>query len=337
MIRRWVRVAAVSAVVGVVGVLVWANRAELPAAGRALATARGGWLLVGTLVLVLWWAVWLLLYLACRRLAGVGGYAEVTRLVPVAVGAVALNLVVKSGGLAGLALFALEGRRRGMPAGRVAGAYVLAAALADVAFVVTLGAAVVVVWVDGQLTRGEVVAVGVFLVFLAVRVGAVVAAFRDRDLLRWLWTLPARGWDRVRRRSARGYDTATADEFFDAVTLVRTRPGAALPALGYAACIDVLGAAMLWAALAAVGGGNRPVLALVAYAISALFGVVGVLPGGLGFVEVGTAAVLVSFGVPVGLAAAAVVLFRVWDYWLPAAVGGALAWWVRHRVAGVVL
>jgi uncharacterized protein (TIRG00374 family) len=92
----------------------------------------------------------------------------------------------------------------------------------------------------------------------------------------------------------------------------------------------------LWAALAAVGGGNRPVLALVAYAISALFGVVGVLPGGLGFVEVSTAAVLVSFGVPLGLAAAAVVLFRVWDYWLPAAVGGALAWWVRHRVAGVV-
>jgi hypothetical protein len=45
-----------------------------------------------------------------------------TRLAPVAVGAVALNLVVKSGGLAGLALFLLDGRRRGTPAGRVAGA-----------------------------------------------------------------------------------------------------------------------------------------------------------------------------------------------------------------------
>jgi uncharacterized membrane protein YbhN (UPF0104 family) len=173
-------------------------------------------------------------------------------------------------------------------------------------------------------------------VFLAVRVGAVVAALRARDLLRWLWTLPARAGDRLRRRSARVYDTVTADEFFDAVTLVRGRLGTALPARGYAVCIDVLGVAMLWAALAAVGGGNRPVLALVAYAVSALFGVVGVLPGGLGFVEVGTAAVLVSFGMPVGLAAAAVVLFRVWDYWLPAAVGGALAWWVRRRVAGVV-
>jgi hypothetical protein len=51
----------------------------------------------------------------------------------------------------------------------------------------------------------------------------------------------------MRRRSVRAYDTATADESFDAVTLVRRRPGVALPALGYAACIDVLGAAMLWA------------------------------------------------------------------------------------------
>ncbi len=155
--RGWLGVVAV---VGVVGVLRWVNRAELPAAGRALAAARGDWLLVGTLVLVLWWVVWLLLYLACRRLTGVGRYAEALRLAPVVVGAVALNLAVKSGGLAGLALFALDGRRRGTPVGRVTGAYVLAAVLADVAFVVTLGAAVVVVWVDGQLTHGELGAVG---------------------------------------------------------------------------------------------------------------------------------------------------------------------------------
>ncbi|MDQ3887380.1 MAG: hypothetical protein M3308_10340 [Actinomycetota bacterium] len=223
MARSWLGVAAVVAVVGVVGALLWVNRAELPATGRALVTARGDWLLVGTLVLVLWWAVWLLLYLACRRLTGVGGYDEAIRLAPVAVGAVALNLAVKSGGLAGLGLFALDGRRRGTPVGRVIGAYVLAAVLADVAFVVTLSAAVVVVWVDGHLTHGELVAVGVFLVFLAVRVAVVLAAFRDRALLRWLWTLPAQAWDRLRGRSARAYNTAPADEFFEVIKLVRSR------------------------------------------------------------------------------------------------------------------
>jgi len=332
----WIRVVTAVAVLGAVGVLVWVNRAQLPAATHALVTARPVWLAVGTVVLVLWWTAWLLLFLACRRLAGVGGYADAVRLAPVAVGAVALNLLLKSGGLAGLGLFALDGRRRGLPAGRVAGAYLLAAVLADVAFAATLGAVVVVVWIDERLTRGEVVAVAVFAVFLAVRVVAVVAAARDRVLLRRLWTLPARAWDRVRRLPAREHDTAPADEFFDAVALVRGRPAAALPALGYAVCVDVLGAAMLWAALAAVGGGDRPVVAVVAYAMSVLFGIVGVLPGGLGVAELGAAAVLVSFGVPVGIAAAAVVLFRVWEYWLPVVVGGTVAWWVRRRVAGAV-
>jgi uncharacterized protein (TIRG00374 family) len=245
-------------------------------------------------------------------------------------------LVVKSGGLAGLVLFALDGRRRGIPAGRVAGAYVLAASLADVALVVTFCAAVAVLWVDGQLTGGELVALAVFAVFVAARIAVVLSAVHDRELLRRLWTLPARTWDRLRRRPARVYGTASADELFDAVALIRRRPGMALPALGYAVCVDVLGAAMLWAALAAVGAGNRPVLALVTYAISVLFGIVGVLPGGLGFVEVGAIAMLVSFGVAVGLAAAAVVLFRVWEYWLPVAVGGTAAWWLRRRVVEAV-
>lgn len=90
-----------------------------------------------------------------------------------------------------------------------------------------------------------------------------------------------------------------------------------------------LGVVMLWAALAAVGGGDRPVLALVAYAITTLFGIVGVSPGGLGFVEVGAVAVLVS----VGIAAAAVVVFRVLQFWLPVAVGVVVSWWLRRRGA----
>lgn len=106
---------------------------------------------------------------------------------------------------------------------------------------------------------------------------------------------------------------------------------AVLPAVGLAVAVDLLGVVMLWAALAAVGGGDRPVVALVAYAISTLFGIVGFLPGGLGFVEFGAVAVLVSFGTPVGVAAAAVVVFRVLQFWLPVAVGLAVSWWLGRR------
>lgn len=145
------------------------------------------------------------------------------------------------------------------------------------------------------------------------------------------WTLPARAVDWVLRRPAREHNVTGADELYDAVGLLRRRPVAVLPAVGCAVVIDLLGVVMLWAALAAVGGGNRPVVALVAYAISTLFGIVGVLPGGLMFVEVGAVAVLVSFDTAVGVAAAAVVVFRVLQFWLPLAVGLAVSWWLRRR------
>ncbi len=328
---RWVSITCPAVVLLCVAALLWVSRHELPAVGRVLDGAQRGWLVGGVLLLGCWWVAWVLLHAASRRALGVGGYAETGRLIPVTLAAVALNLAVKSGGLAGLAAFAADARRRRLPRGPVSGAYLLAAAFADVGFIVTLAAAVALTSINGQLTRPEVAAVVVFVVFLVMRVAILVAALRSRDALRRVWTMPARLWAWLRRSPARQPDTVAADELYDAVTLARAHPTLALPALVFAIGVDVVGAAMLWAALAAVGGGNRPAVALVAYAISVLFGVVGVLPGGLGFVELSAAAVLVSFGTPTAVAAATVVLFRVWEFWLPLALGTAVAGWLRRQ------
>ncbi|MDQ3764846.1 MAG: lysylphosphatidylglycerol synthase domain-containing protein [Actinomycetota bacterium] len=326
-----VRIASSAVVLVCVTAVLWANRGELPVVGQVLGGAQRGWLVGGVLLLGCWWVAWVLLHAASRRALGVGGYAETGRLIPVTLAAVALNLAVKSGGLAGLAAFAADARRRDLPRGPVSGAYLLAAAFADVGFIVTLAAAVTVTWMNAQLTRPEVAAVALFVVLLVMRVVVLGAALRSRDALRRMWTMPARLWDWLRRGPRRHPDTVTADELYEAVSLVRARPRLALPALGFAIGVDVVGAAMLWAALAAVGGGNRPAVALVAYAISGVFGVVGVLPGGVGFVELSAAAVLVCFGTPTAVAGAAVVLFRVWEFWLPLALGAPVAGWLRRQ------
>jgi uncharacterized membrane protein YbhN (UPF0104 family) len=71
-------------------------------------------------------------------------------------------------------------------------------------------------------------------------------------------------------------------------------------------------------------------LVLPASAVVAIFGlsqVVGGLPGppgGLGFTEVGLAAMLGYAGIPGAVAASPVLVFRVVSYWMPA-IGGALA------------
>ncbi|MGH3897296.1 MAG: lysylphosphatidylglycerol synthase transmembrane domain-containing protein [Pseudonocardiaceae bacterium] len=330
---RGLRWAGAVLVIAALAALVWVHRGELPATGRALREADPGWLAVGVMALALSWLTWVFLHVLCRKLVGVGGFAEMIPLVPVTVAALALNLAVKSGGLAGLAVFVADGRRRGLSTARVSGAYLVAAVMTEVAFVVTLATGIVVVWVDGRITRPEVAAVMIFVVMLAAHVTVLLAAVRSLELLRRLWTLPAWTLDWMLRRPARPHDVTGADELYKAVGLLRRRPVAMLPAAGCAVAIDLLGVVMLWAALAAVGGGDRPVVALVAYAISTLFGIVGVSPGGLGFVEIGAVAVLVSFGATVGTAAAAVVVFRVLQFWIPVAIGVLVSWWLRRRGA----
>jgi uncharacterized protein (TIRG00374 family) len=322
--------------VGALAALVAADRADLPAAARALREAHPGWLSAGAACLLTWWGAWVLLHATSRRAAGVGSDADLARLVPLALGAVAVNSAVKSGGLAGVALFDGDGRARSLSRGRVHAGYLLALAFTEVAFVVTLALGVVLARRDGQLTHGEVAAVAVFLVFLVVRGGALVAAVRSREALRRTWSAPVRLWDRMRRRPARDHDVAAADEFYEAVALLRARPAAAVVPLVAAVAVDLAGVAMLWTAIGAVGGGNRPGTALIAYVVSALFGIVGVLPGGVGFAEVGVMTVLVSSGTPTGVAAAAAVVFRVWEFWLPLAVGAPLAWWSRRAQPAVV-
>ncbi len=126
----------------------------------------------------------------------------------------------------------------------------------------------------------------------------------------------------VLRRSVRYRpDPDRADELFEAIALVKRRPRSVVPAALAAVAIDLVAVLELWVALRAVGVGGGFAVPFVAYSISTLFAVVALVPGGIGVVELSVGAVLHSFGIPVPDAAAAVVLFRVAEFWIPLAVG----------------
>ena len=73
-----------------------------------------------------------------------------------------------------------------------------------------------------------------------------------------------------------------------------------------------------------------PTVAIVGYGISVLFSVVGFMPAGIGFAEASLGAVIVSFDVPVAVAAVAVIAYRIFETWLPLVVGLlATRWWRR--------
>jgi uncharacterized protein (TIRG00374 family) len=74
-------------------------------------------------------------------------------------------------------------------------------------------------------------------------------------------------------------------------------------------------------ALIAIGSEPRPSLVLLAFAASAVLGMIPITPGGLGFVEAGLTAMLTLSGIPATDALLATLAYRMFQYWLPIPAG----------------
>jgi uncharacterized protein (TIRG00374 family) len=98
--------------------------------------------------------------------------------------------------------------------------------------------------------------------------------------------------------------------------------------LGYA----VLQAGLLWLCLDTVGVHLSPLGTFAAYAAGGALTLVPLTPGGVGFAEAGTAAMLIGFGGNAGGVAAAVLLYSAFTRWMEIPVGAATtAWWLVGR------
>jgi uncharacterized protein (TIRG00374 family) len=311
---------------GLLAVAIWwigGERHLLPDVWRQLRTAERGWLvaLVGVVGLAL--VNLAMFHAAAQRAAGLA--TRRLDLIEPAMAANSLNMITKSGGLAGLAPMTAHARRTGRPIAAVVAAYLLVAVVGQWTFAVVLGVSLVLTWAGRNLTGPEVAASGLFAVLVAFQVVVFVATWRRSPLLERLLAAPTRLLARLRHRAVPASPPAQFDEFHASLTIVRERPGRCVPVILHGFAVEALGVVQLTVAVAATGQGVHVVAALVAYSVGLLFAIVGVVPGGVGLVEVTTTGVLVTFGIGVAPAAAAVVLFRVAELWLPVAVSGVAA------------
>ena len=306
-----------AAVLAVIFVLV--NKSELPSVWNELRHADVRWLLLALAAMLASFTNLGALHASAQRAVGL---SSSRRLLVTAVKANSLNLVVKSGGMAGLTAFLTEGRRRQVSRGKIIAAYVLVTTLLEVAFAALLILVIGVVVAGGRITAPEAIACAVFAVYLAIRVAILVVAWRSRETLRAVFTWPSRVWAWLTRHPLPQFSHESADELFEALQIVRAAPKRALPTTGHALLVDVIGVIELWAVCRSIGAGVALGVAFIGYVVSVLFAIVSVLPGGLGFVELSLGAVLVSYGATVVTAAAAVVLYRLFELWLPLLAGG---------------
>ena len=303
--RLALRLALVAVVIGGFALAV----TSLPGLGEVrdrLADASPGWL---GLVLVLQ---------ACSFLAFIAVFRGVySRRMPwrlsFAVGAAAqgTNALLPAGGASGLALGALALRRAGLSAEhlgrRTVALYVLTSSVNF--FTAILAGSLLAL---GILSGGPSLALSAGPALLAaLTIAAVLMAPR---VLGGAATRPREG--RLGRLLGAG-SAALADGIGDMRGIVRAGNGQAIGgAIGYMA----LDLAALTAAFAALG--NVPPLGvlMLAYVLGQLGGLIP-LPGGVGGADGGLIAALVLYGTPLGVAAAAVLAYRVFQLGLPALLG----------------
>ncbi|MEA2057317.1 MAG: flippase-like domain-containing protein [Actinomycetota bacterium] len=209
----------------------------------------------------------------------------------------------------------------GVPPGQAA------AALAAVSFLSTLvllslpGVAVAIAALSAPIPQGLLpVAVAGTLLFVVMFAGVVVLVRFNKPLcllgrivevtVKWFaqrfhkpWKLTAESF--VQRRD-------------EVVAALGKRWRIALAAAVVNWMLDYL---TLVVALIAIGAEPRPSLVLLAFAASAVLGMIPITPGGLGFVEAGLTAMLTLAGIPATDALLATLAYRMFQYWLPIPAG----------------
>jgi uncharacterized protein (TIRG00374 family) len=102
----------------------------------------------------------------------------------------------------------------------------------------------------------------------------------------------------------------------------------------WAAANWLLDAACLFVFIVALHGYISPINLLVAYGLANILAVIPITPGGLGIIEGILIPALHGFGVPLDVAAPAVLGYRVVNFWLPIPVGGVSYLSLRFETVG---
>jgi uncharacterized membrane protein YbhN (UPF0104 family) len=292
-------------VIGVLAALATSHAPSAAATVGVLGDAHPGWLVV----LLVFATAGPLLHGGLLRAgqATVGARFGRWEAIRLAAGIHAANLALRTAGAAGLAVLLVGHRDPSIGGAARSAAYVLGREVAHVCFAVVVAVALALVAIEGHVS-GFVVAGGVL--FLLSRVAHVavlwIAACHPRHLPRW------RRLDRLR---------AHAPAFAAALRGAAAHPRPLLRIAGWALVLDVVRIVWLWVALHAVGAPTSPDTAFESYGIVALLGTVSVLPAGLGAVDAGLVATLHHSGTTIAAAAAAVLLFRVAELWVPLLAG----------------
>lgn len=305
-VQRWGPVIWLVLLGGLIGTFMVHEREHIAQLGTVLGGARLPWVLAAGVLEVLYLVLIGKTYQAV--LTRLGQDIELWPVLEAYLRSHAVGSVVPFSGPTTAVLFIRYLTRARVPGALALLATGLTSLVGYASFVIVLPPALLALWLERELAQ-RVVAAALLSVFLfAILTAAMFLVLRGPPPPDWL----TRRIPRWLRRS---------------VEEIRTRRIGVrelLRPLALAVATDVVGVAILYAALGAVGRPGAVVAALVSYQLEMLFNVVAPFFQGVGLVEVSMTLALEAMQIPLATALAATLIYRLWDLWVPILAGLAL-------------
>lgn len=254
-------------------------------------------------------------YRECLRTAGVDmPLARATRL---SLASHFFNCAVPGGKLSSIVLFTAEADRRTNSPGRGAAGFFTASAVGRVALTAVALLTLPLTAHAGIAPTAVVLLVACYTAITVARVGVFALLHCRQDRVA-RWELRARTCLRRGIRSVRCDESSTwtacvADQW--------ARRAGFLPALGWAFAGKLAGASLVMVGVHAAGGSVSFTTGLSMYAVATVAGSLAMVPVGLGVVELTMMHSFTGSGLTIPQAAAALMIYRLFQLWLPMLAG----------------
>ncbi|MGD2253405.1 MAG: lysylphosphatidylglycerol synthase transmembrane domain-containing protein [Anaerolineales bacterium] len=283
------------------------------------------WLALAALVQIVWLINISGKFTVIYRLMGLR--ESIAHLAPLAAAANFFNVIAPSFGMGGVAVFAVDGRRRNLPAGKITTSAALYVLYDYIGLLVTLALVLFVLFTHNQLDR-EVVISSIVLAGISVGLGVLLfLGMRSRDqlgrALAWLSRLvnrilrPFIRRDYLEESRAYGFANDVAEGLLQAR---RSRGGLILPIV-----LALTGKTLLVCILAIVfisyGQPFTIGTLIVGIGVASLVLIFSITPSGVIFVEGAMAFFLERMGVPATEAWAITLAYRGITFWWPLSYG----------------
>ena len=283
------------------------------------------WVLAAALLQVLYYAVFAAMFKSAFFTVDVK--SKIRDLLSVTLGALFINMVAPTWGMAGAALYVDDAAHRGESPARAAAGTLLAQAADFGAFALILTGGIAYLLMRHRLKGYEIAGTAVLLVITCSLTGALLLGLWRPMLLRKLLDSVERGASGLAKRVHKeallhdGWAARSASDFSRAAKAIGDHPERLAFTIGIALLAHLINIASLYSLFLAFHQTIELGPLVAGYTMGILFWNVSPVPQGIGVVEGVMALVYTSLGIHRTIAVLIVLAFRGLNFWLPMLVG----------------